>query len=160
MLQLYITSTQDVGFYFLYDPVKDDIYEGCYLREEKKQSHATLQTKSLHDALVHLTHTKGTNKSVLSYTDILTHAPVKIYIQNAHVRSQFKEPWKYDNEWKIIATKRRKLKYFEPQTQYHISELPPATQALFQNHLDTLQRYQDNPQRIQYADTNLSAVSD
>lgn len=143
MLQLYITSTDDVGFYFLYDPVKDDIHEGSFISYENAHDAQTLQTQALHDAFIHLANARVLSRHEGDRTDILLHAPVKIYIENRAVRNQFKSPWKYAGLWKIIAQKRRQLKYFDIQKDYVISELPAATQAIFNSHLSDIQLYRD-----------------
>lgn len=135
MLQLYITSTEHVGFYFLYDPVKDDIHEGRFIDYDETYNPRDLQTRALHDAFIHLANASVLSRHEQPRTDILLHAPVKIYIEDATVREQFKAPWKYEGLWEIIAKKRRQLKYFDIQKNYGIEELPPATQIIFSTHL-------------------------
>ena len=142
MLQLYITSTEHVGYYFLYDPVKDDMYEGVFSGDDDHHTRQELQTKSLHDALIHLTDTRSLSQYGQPRTDILLHAPVQIYIQDEQVRKQFNAPWEYEGVWKVIAQKRRMLKYFEIQKKYHMTNLPPATHIIFDNRLHNIQLYQ------------------
>lgn len=158
MLQLYITATKDVGFYFLYDPVKDNIYEGSFISYEAQCTQETLQTHALHDAFVQFADTKALSRYEQSRTDILKHAPVKIYIQDSHVHEQFKAPWKYDGLWKAIAQKRRQLKYFEFQDTYHMTDLPMATQVIFETHLTNIQLYRDAQYEEQFENNGVSAV--
>lgn len=141
MIQLYITSTTHTGFYFAYDPVTDKTYEGTCIHFHGQHNVEQLQTQVLHDAFINLTNTKALSRHELEKYDILCHAPVAIYIENDRVRSQFKAPWKYEGLWKTIAQKRRKLKYFEQKSTYHINDLPEYEQETFNNDLHNIEEY-------------------
>jgi len=158
MLQLYITSTPDVGFYFLYDPVKEDIYEGSFINHDSPYKQSDLQVNALESALIHLANTKVVSRHAQPRTDILIHAPVKIYIQHPQVRNQFTAPWKYEGLWKTIAQKRRQLKYFDIQKDYHTKSLPPSIQAVFESHLRNIQRYRDDQYDERWEDACMEAI--
>lgn len=160
MLQLYVTSTEHVGFYFLYDPVKDDIYEGSFMSYQHNYNQCDLQMHALHQAFIYLANTKALSRQERPRTDILLHAPVKIHIENATARKQFKAPWKYDGLWKTIAQKRRQLKYFDIQNTYQVTDLPPQTQVIFNRHLNDIESYYQEQRHERLDDDFLSAALD
>lgn len=166
MLQLYITSTERTGYYFLYDPVKETHYEGCVVDPTDREffpnevwTDEWKQTQALNDAFMHLAAKRISRHDTFS-SKILLDAPVQIFIHHPEVRKKFKAPWKYKSVWKQIASKRRTLKYFEPKERYHTMNMPKGMQEMFKQHLKDIDDYIETKEKEQAEEEALAEAFD